>query len=566
MDMSGAAAAGGISVVAVLVRVVVLLATALVGGLGLVRPLVPRADPRAGWIGWGAAVAGAAAELARIWVTGASVSFTIAQIALTVAVPGLARWPSASGSAGFGLAALLLAETGARGSWLGFLVTVLGVVAVLGWLGVAVLGPPRRAGQLSGLAAGGLVLAAAGQLLLSGVAFDRRLFQSGYGLSLLGGLVLALGVGAVTWWLRRDAERVFRAGAVAVALGFVASAVVVALPRPTLPTPGAPLLAAVSVAGQKVPVLVTPQRPGPNLVHFPAGAGAGFAVSAGSAAPVLAVARPGAEGTWALVDLPAGRSEITVSARGQRTELEVDTGSGTTLAGATGADGPECASAALGELVAGADQSLATCPAETLDPADASALRSTVDYLAGRHADGITLAGDGSPRSSRAADLVRQAAAADHLPVGTTPAAGNALVVVSGWAAASGQLTTAVSRQASGVTYTYGLVLAPWLLNAPIVDAVPSSLLPLHFDPRVENSLRYAVELSHAFGGENANPAGFAEYLAAKGQRFDGVLLMYSAAQVDAMPMDMPDMGAPYPGQWIPNGTIVPISGQLREG
>ena len=569
MDMSAMVAAQGVSVFALVVRIVVLLATALVAGLGLLRPLVRRADSRASWITWAAAVAGAGAEVAGIWVTGASVPFTVAQVVLTVAVPVAARWPSVAGSAGFVLAVLLIAETGGSGSWLGFLVTVVTVVTVIAWLAVAVLGTPNRAGALAALAAGGLVLAAIGQLLLSGVAFDRRLVQTGYGLLSLAALGLALAVGAVTFWLRRSPEpgRVFRVGAAAVALGFVASGVLVALPRPAAPpNPGAPLLASVSVAGKPVPVLVTPQRPGPNLVHFPAAAGTGISVDTGVGAPVVAVPRPGAEGTWALVDLPAGPSRFTVRSGGRQAEVEVDTGSATGSASATGADGPECASAALGELVAGQDQPLTACPADTLDPADATALHATVDYLAGRHAAGITLAADTSPRSTRAATLVRQVAAADHLPVSTAPAAGNALVVVSGWAAAAGQLAPAVSQQASGVTYSYGLVLAPWLLNAPIVNSVPSSLLPLRFDPRVENSLRYAVELANAFGGENANPAGFAAYLAAKGQRSDGVRLIYSAAQVDAMPMDMPDMSAPYPGQWIPNGTIVPISGKLQEG
>lgn len=113
------------------------------------------------------------------------------------------------------------------------------------------------------------------------------------------------------------------------------------------------------------------------------------------------------------------------------------------------------------------------------------------------------------------------------------------------------------------------MYLAPWLLNPPIVRSVASSLLPLRFDPRVSASLSYAVAVANAFDGENATPDGYYRWLAAQGQPVPaGGVQVYATAQVDAMPMagsDMADMSQPYPGQWIPGGTIVPVSGVLNQ-
>jgi hypothetical protein len=257
-----------------------------------------------------------------------------------------------------------------------------------------------------------------------------------------------------------------------------------------------------------------------------------------------------------------------VTEHGQRGTVALDTGDAPGPASATGVDGPECASAALGPLISDRQLPLTACPSDALDPADAQALRDLVGYLESRQVKGVTLVGDPSPRSAQAAATVRQAAATNHLPVASTPTGGNALVVVSGWAAAAAQLTTAANLQATSPAYEYGLYLAPWLLTPPIVNSVASSSLPLRFDPRVATSLSYSVSVQNLFGGENATPDGYYRWLAAQGQPVGGgEVQIYSAAQVDAMPMDGPDMAdmaQPYPGQWIPNGTIVPVSGVLQ--
>lgn len=564
------AATGGAGVAVVVVRVVVLLATAVVAGTGLLRSTVDVTSRRTAVVAWVAAGFAAATDILSIAVAGASVPFAVAQAVLSLAVPALLSRRAAAGTVGLLLGALLVAETASGGSGLDFVVALVYTAAVVAWLGLAVVAPgDRRTGpRWAGIVAGVLVAGGIGQVLLSGVAFDSRLYETGYGLALLAVAALSLVV-LVVAVRAGGSRRAYGVGAAAVVAGFLVSSVLAAIPQPPPPpTPGTPLLARVSLAGRTVPVLVTPQRPGRNLVHFPPGAGTGLTVGTGSGAPVPALARPGAEGTWAEVVLPAGRGRLVVGHGGRSASVALDTGGVPGPASAAGPDGPECADAALGSVIAGHPTALTACPSDTLAPGDERALRALVGYLASRHTAGIALDGDGSPRSVRAQDVVRTAAAADHVPVTSTHGAGDALVVVSGWARGSARLSAAANLQATGANYGYGLYLAPWLLNPPIVNSVPSSSLPLDFDPRVSTSLSYSVAVENEFGGENATSDGFHQWLAAQGQPAGGTgVQIYAAAQVDAMPMNDPEMGsmaAPRPGQWVPNGTIVPISGVLQ--
>ena len=61
---------------------------------------------------------------------------------------------------------------------------------------------------------------------------------------------------------------------------------------------------------------LAPQRPGRNLVHLP---------DAATVNGVQATARPGMNGTWAEIDLPAGRSSVRISRGGKESTLAVDT-------------------------------------------------------------------------------------------------------------------------------------------------------------------------------------------------------------------------------------------------
>lgn len=127
------------------------------------------------------------------------------------------------------------------------------------------------------------------EAVLSGIGLDRRLYETGYGILLVALVVLP--VAAVVVWTRR-----FRlVGAGATALAFLSFGALPALAKPEqLPQPGVPLLAHTGDA----PVLVTPQRIGPNLVHFPASAGHDLTVTTSDGRVVRAEERTGAEGSW----------------------------------------------------------------------------------------------------------------------------------------------------------------------------------------------------------------------------------------------------------------------------
>ena len=224
--------------------------------------------------------------------------------------------------------------------------------------------------------------------------------------------------------------------------------------RPAAAT-GTPVLRVVQLAAGAVPVLVVPNRPGWNLVHVGlAGASVGAAGGASDGSSVgssggssvgssggvaggvldgvsvgtepgrlVAVQRrPGASGGWAAVHLPAGRATLLVAHGGRTAELTMDTGeppAGAAPPDLTGPDGPECASAALGRLVAGAVQPVASCPADELLAADASALRGIVRFLAGRGQRAITVVADSSPRSVAAAAVLRSESARAGITVAT---------------------------------------------------------------------------------------------------------------------------------------------------
>jgi hypothetical protein len=380
------------------------------------------------------------------------------------------------------------------------------------------------------------------------------------------------------------------AGGVTVA--FAAAAVLATLPHPAgAPVPGQPLARPVELPFQHLAVLVAPMRPGPNLVHVaatPVAAGSQLAgqhhgapppsnppgtitVSAGGVA-VPVTARPGAPGGWAVLDIPAGVDQITVTADGSPATVPVDVGdtpADPALQRAlTGADGPECASGLLGGLVAvstvgrtPAEANLAAdCPSRALTAADSDALRDTVTFLAGRGITGLNLVSDGSPRGVAAADLVRVQAARTKLPVRPVGAPTDTLLVVSGWSAAVAALTDAVAR--SEDSPAGGIVLAPWLLASGVVAAAPSEVLPLTFNPGESPARQYGATVAAVFPGEGPSAAGYLAWLRAggAGAPLEPRATFYGAAPVD-VPMGMDDMHmGGNPGDWYPSGTIVPIS------
>ncbi|MGP4018170.1 hypothetical protein [Saccharopolyspora sp. 5N708] len=550
-DMHAHTGVSSVDLLALALRVLLLTSTALVAGIGLLRTVVA-VPPRLAW------VAGGVAALISAWsavVLDINIGFAVAHAVLALAVPICLRWRSAATYLGFGLTLLLIAEAGLGHSSLAFFFdTVFAAVAVV-WFGFAA-GSWRddsglRPGPVALTAALALAAAGIGQLLLSGL-LDRRLVDSAYGLVLVGLVVASLGVLVLTAVLR-DLRRVYRLGAVGVLGAVVAWTALPGIPLPhDLPVPGVPRLA--SAAG--TPVLVSPHRPGRNLVHFPASAGLDVAVESGSVL-ARAVPRPGSSGTWAEIELPAGRSDIVVRHGAEQDSVDVDTGELPALPAAFGADGPECASAALGGIVAGSTTELDRCPADELSAEDDDALRKQVGYLASAAVPSINVVGDDSPRARAAAEIVTAQARQRGLAVRDDP--GGALVVVSGWSRAAETLEAV----ADGPGYIYGVHLAPWLLHGPVVNSVAGSSIPLRFDPRDQRSLTYGMTVASAFGGEPPSLAGFRRWLAARQENLTGEVAIYASAQVDVMQMANHEHGGSAAGQWIRQGTIVAISGPL---
>jgi hypothetical protein len=324
--------------------------------------------------------------------------------------------------------------------------------------------------------------------------------------------------------------------------------------RDSMTATGVPVVREVHLAGHHVPVLITPGRPGANLVLVDGPTGG---VSVGS---VEAQPRAGASGLWAVVELPAGASTVWIEFDGRRASVDVDTGPGEPgPAGASGVDGPECASAALAAALAQPGRVLTSCPADSLSGPDEASLRSLVEFLAGRGVRSIAVEADGSARSGSAAAVVREAAEASGVPVG----AGGALVVVSGWAAADGMLAAVAKRQASQVSYPDGTYLAPWLLNAPVVDATAGAVIALRFDPRDDDAVRYQLALAGPFHDQRPTSSGYQAWRTANGGGEPPRTRLYAVSRVSVMPRELGMHQHGHDGGWFPGGTVVPVSGTL---
>lgn len=570
-DIPASAGSSTVDVFALALRLALLLSTAFLAGTGLLRPLVGELPRRLRIVLF--ALGGISAVLAVVSAFAVDINLVAlaVHVVLALAVPVLVRWPSYGRWASVALIGLVVLETALGSTGIGFAVDTVYVAGAAVWFGVALLSTAQwresafRPGPLS-LTLGGLLVVAGGvQLGLSGVGFDRRLYETPFGIAVLAVVALPLVVTVLAYFLRRNTGRAYRFGALGVAVGFVAWSALAAIPTPpALPVPGVPLLA----EADGVPVLLSPQRPGRNVVHFPASAGDDLSAGVQGGLITKAVARPGAEGSWADVELPPGRSDLVVRRGDVTTVVEVDAGAapGPSIGDA---DAPECATAALGGLIAGRHDVLATCPSDSLSPEDSGSLVKLVEFLAGRKPSAITLVGDESPRSGAAAKLVRDTAARTGLAVQGEAGPDTALVVVAGWAGGYTAMSRAAESQRLKPTHQYGLYLAPWLLNGPIVNSVASASVPLRFDPREAQAVGYAVAVGNGFGGESPTVGGFRSWLGE--QRVAGDVQLFAAAQVNAMPMypNEPQaagmvMHRDYAGQWVPDGTIVPITSVLR--
>lgn len=339
--------------------------------------------------------------------------------------------------------------------------------------------------------------------------------------------------------------------AVTAAAALVAGVGLVGVPLPPAPADaGIPMVRQVNAAGQRLPVLVTPQRPGWNLVHIGAddvrvGLDPGRLAATG--------ARPGTTGSWGLVWLPAGRSRLWLTHGSATASLAVDTGPAGLGPDVTTPDGPECASASLGAVLAGARRPLAACPAQELAAEDADALRAMVSFIAGRGVTALSVRSDDSPRGVAARQVVEAAGAAENLRV--TGPGDHPLLVVSGWAAAE----TTLREVAANRIPAQGSYLAPWLLTGPLL-AIPSSpLLPLRFDVHDDTPSAYLAALSELFPLEPPTGVGYTMWMRQRAVPAEP-LRLYAASQLFVPGARGHDHQTT---PWVPNGTVTAVTGQL---
>ncbi|MFE2537350.1 hypothetical protein [Streptomyces sp. NPDC059371] len=378
---------------------------------------------------------------------------------------------------------------------------------------------------------------------------------------LLGAFVLACGIGLIMLQLRYGRLRRRRTVLASFAV-IVITSVLVGMTvshdagRSEAGTPGVPLLRTVEAGAQRVPVLVVPNRPGFNLVGV-----AADNASAGTDPARLAAGRrySGSERTWVGVTLRSGDRRLYLSVNGAPASLDVDTGDRPAAVSATlhGTDGPECASAALGALLAGGKGPWSSCPSDRLTTADAGMLRSTVRFLAKRGARTVALRADDSPRDRAAAGVVREAAAREKVTVVAPGKGAPPLIVVTGWAAAEAQ----VKEVESGRVKAEGTYLAPWLLSPPVLGPSAGQLIPLRYDPRGPAAERYLSALSGRFPGEVPSAAGYEAWQRQLGGDF-APALMYAAAEVYIPGMPAHEHGG---ADWLTSGMITAVSGPLEQ-
>jgi hypothetical protein len=580
------------SVDAAVVRCLVLVGGALVGGVALLRPLtgpVNTATRRVVVVAACAAVAGllqlASSGRAAWWLAIVQALVTLV-VAFSLVAPFSMGVPITPGRriiaavGGLVVTLTLAVEATVGDGWIEFAAGTGHAAAASVWVAATVIVALADAGTRAALlrrltpvavSAGVLVIATgAVQAWLDGLRLDSATAESLFARVVAGKTALLVGVAVLGPFgyrrlvrgrpLRGRLVSRLRISAIGLAVALVAGAALAAIDIPPAPpVPGAPLLRSVATGAAPLPVVVVPQRPGWNLVHLGA---ADTAVGVDSDRLVPATPRPGSAGGWALVRLPAGKGRLWVRQGGRLASLRIDTGR--TAAPLTdsiaGPDGPECVSAVLGSLAAGRDTMPDGCPADRLTDRDAASLSALVTFLAGRGVRAVTVLDDPSPRSRAAALVVRAAAARHRLT--TPPAAGpdGVVIVVSGWSAGDATLRGVAGGDVPGA----GTYLAPWLANARLLAYGSGAVVALRYDPRDPGPLRYARALRDRFGGEAATAAGYEAWLTGADGAWAGPTHLYAAALVSYLPAQFAhDHGAR--GGWLPGGTITKVTPPLQE-
>ncbi|HET9257589.1 MAG TPA: hypothetical protein VFO16_20640 [Pseudonocardiaceae bacterium] len=556
-------------------RCVVLVASAAVCGVGLLRPVAGQPSRLTRGVTLVAGLLAAVVLLVSMAVTGAAPGLSMAQAVLTVLVPlllahelvavtalvltGLISYEACAGHAGTELAAGVL-HVAAGSVWLG-------AVVLLATAGRDVCEPGATHGRswLSrrltpwALAAAALVaVTGISQAWADGLRPDAVTVGSTFGQVVTLKALLFLVVGATGIAMsRRQAWRLAPVEANGLTAALAAGALLAAIPAPPLPgVPSVALLRTVTLSGAPLPMTVVPQRPGWNLVHAAGPPGSTVAVGLDRAHLTRMAPRPGTTGGWALVHLPPGHSTLWVERGGAVDALRLNTADGQRDPRITGPDGPECASAALGALLANPAAAPGRCPADALSTADGVALRELVGFLARRHVRALDLVGDGSPRSAQASAAVRAAAVASGVAIGPGRDPNLPRIVVGGWP------TAELVLQESARGAPQAVYLAPWLATAALLAHSTGAVVALGFDPREAPPHDYLAALRAAVPGESCTPAGYTAWLAARGMVSSAPTRLYASARISLLPAEL-DHHHSDTASWVPGGALIPVTAPL---
>lgn len=359
----------------------------------------------------------------------------------------------------------------------------------------------------------------------------------------------------------RSVELLGRAGVTVLAVALLAGASLAVLDPPVAAgEAGNPVLRTVAVGARSVPVVVAPHRPGPNLVYVGA---LGYRVGTDPEHLVDATVRRGAPGGWAVIDLPAGRSQLWIGHDEHRVPLRLDAaGPASPLGALTGPDGPECLTAVVGGFATGrtAGALPVRCPADVLADSDVATLRSLVGFL-GRRGRSVHPVVDGSPRSMAALAEVHKAAAERGVRVGEAAEPASAVLLLGGWEQADQVLV----EHARGAAAPSGIYLAPWLATAPLLRYSTGAITALRFDPRGELAARYLAALRARAVPALASPAGLAGWLGgAAVHPGSEATRLYASARIAFLPAELGHAHGEQDG-WMPGGTLTPVTAPLPE-
>ena len=129
---------------------------------------------------------------------------------------------------------------------------------------------------------------------------------------------------------------------------------------------------------------------------------------------------------------------------------------------------------------------------------------------------------------------------------------------MSGWQDADRALTgIGAGRMAAQGTY-----LAPWLMNTTLLGPPAGQVVVSRFHPGEQDALAYLTAMHAGFPGDPASTAGYAGWSGPQ----DSLPRLYAASKL-YVPSPVQDLQAKtghHGGKgWLPDGSIVPITGPL---